>query len=431
MTARDTRGLGSDRRPRSDWPYQKGRDPLGRIPTPPHDDPIEIMRGDWALGRLDRHRLDDLLDIRGGIGRGEVNDREDIARLETLLAHTGHRDLKSTSGPTGLFGSPQENAIRGFQKDQGLREDGILRPGGETLTTLAKTLAAKRRAAQTRRAAAPDPAADLGFPALGTATKPPQDAQPQAPTDPPVTVGGKEGGNHQQATRSRPGWKRRPDPIQVAKTHMVKNLKAMRHLGYSRAEKHLKHYLEGSGKDIIYSREEMREVPQFREAEKINKSRFEKSFTGEQKQTPGEGKKKYVEKIKNMKDGGKEKLEIDEWDSKYTDISQILLGDTEFALAFGDTHLNSKGSFEAKRKGNLVYIYGTVTHRLDDPYDFEKHQPGGYDALVLEDSGLATRFKMKAEWKQNVAGTVSIEDDKYGNSRVTNPRFDWTDVDPE
>ena len=429
MTARDTRGLGSDRRPRSDWPYQKGRDPLGRIPTPPPDDPIEIMRGDWALGRLDRHPVKRLLDIRGGIGRGEVNDREDVGGIEALLSRTGHRDLKSTSGPTGLFGSPQENAIRGFQKDHGLRQDGIMRPGGETQTALAKVLAAAKKPATTfiptftptreRRTA------QVSENELRTQAKPVQPEQarekPDAAPDGPA----------KQEARAESGQKEIPNAVKAAQKRMDRNLDLMKAAGFSRAEKHLKHYLEGTGQDVTYSRKEMRAIPQFAKGELVNNSRIEKSFTGEQKQD-FEGKRRTYKKIlADLKDGKEDTLESDYWESKYDKRVQLLSGDPDFALAFGDTSLKSEGKFKARREGNLIYIYGSVTHRLDDPYDFTKGQSGGDDALTVERDGGAKIYRMKAEWKQNVAGTVTIEDDKLNKPRLTNPRFDWTDVDPE
>jgi len=75
-------------------------------------------------------------DLSGAIGRGGRNDRADVARLETLLHRAGHYDVTGTGGPTGYFGSPQEDAIRAYQKARGLTVDGLVLPNGETMMAL-------------------------------------------------------------------------------------------------------------------------------------------------------------------------------------------------------------------------------------------------------------------------------------------------------
>ena len=63
-----------------------------------------------------------------------------MGRVECLLKLAGVHDLAPTDGPTGYFGTRLEEAVKAFQKDHGLRTDGEITPGGETLKALARTL---------------------------------------------------------------------------------------------------------------------------------------------------------------------------------------------------------------------------------------------------------------------------------------------------
>lgn len=78
------------------------------------------------------------------VGRNAENDRLDVAKVESLLGAHGYLDLDATDGPTGYAGARLENATRRFQKDNALRVDGRLAPGGETILTLAMSKAPKK-----------------------------------------------------------------------------------------------------------------------------------------------------------------------------------------------------------------------------------------------------------------------------------------------
>ncbi len=71
------------------------------------------------------------------VGKNGKNDRLDVAKVEALLGAHGYFDLDATDGPTGYAGARLDAATRRFQKDKGLRVDGRLAPGGETIMTLA------------------------------------------------------------------------------------------------------------------------------------------------------------------------------------------------------------------------------------------------------------------------------------------------------
>lgn len=57
---------------------------------------------------------------------------------ETMLGAAGALDLSKTDGPTGYWGLRTEDATKKFQKQNGLKVDGLMNPGGETIRTLAK-----------------------------------------------------------------------------------------------------------------------------------------------------------------------------------------------------------------------------------------------------------------------------------------------------
>jgi len=91
--------------------------------------------------RMDDDRLLRLDVLSGPVGKNGKNDRLDVAKVESLLGAHGYLDLDVTDGPTGYAGARLENAARRFQKDKGLRVDGRLAPGGETIMTLAMSKA--------------------------------------------------------------------------------------------------------------------------------------------------------------------------------------------------------------------------------------------------------------------------------------------------
>ena len=64
------------------------------------------------------------------------NRREDVLKVQTLLGQAGHYDIKRTYGPTGWWGGTGERAVKDFQKQNGLKVDGLLNPGGPTIKRL-------------------------------------------------------------------------------------------------------------------------------------------------------------------------------------------------------------------------------------------------------------------------------------------------------
>ena len=115
------------------------------------DPVIERMRAAWRDGDLYETGGDALFETRAGIGETEINGRIDVAKAETLLERAGTMDLKDLDGPTGIWGDDKAEAILRFQAGNGLKQDAVMQPGGETMGMLKAKLAAKPAAAKSAK----------------------------------------------------------------------------------------------------------------------------------------------------------------------------------------------------------------------------------------------------------------------------------------
>lgn len=66
---------------------------------------------------------------------GGDNTRPDVAKVQTLLGKAGYVGIRD-GGPNGYPSDMLDGAIRRFQQDKGLKVDGVLKPGGPTITAL-------------------------------------------------------------------------------------------------------------------------------------------------------------------------------------------------------------------------------------------------------------------------------------------------------
>lgn len=75
--------------------------------------------------------------LHGSVGgSGTENHRPDVAQVETFLNRAGYYKPLTEDGPTGWHNSELDRSVRKFQKDNGLAVDGVLKPGGPTITAL-------------------------------------------------------------------------------------------------------------------------------------------------------------------------------------------------------------------------------------------------------------------------------------------------------
>lgn len=68
--------------------------------------------------------------LRDRIGDGLPNDPQDILWLKEALSRLGRYNDRSGRHP--YIDRALVNAVAGYQRDRGLRRDGMLNPGGET-----------------------------------------------------------------------------------------------------------------------------------------------------------------------------------------------------------------------------------------------------------------------------------------------------------
>lgn len=76
--------------------------------------------------------------LQGRVGDGRANHAEDVLWLKAALQPLGRYNDRERRGYTTRA---LDDAIKGHQRDRGLRRDGYLDPGGETECTLCVELA--------------------------------------------------------------------------------------------------------------------------------------------------------------------------------------------------------------------------------------------------------------------------------------------------
>ncbi|MAO54179.1 MAG: hypothetical protein CMM61_00590 [Rhodospirillaceae bacterium] len=108
-----------------EWRAAAARDPFGRVAADDPDDAFDFS---------------DPFHPAAAVGARGRNAPNDVANLEGLLRLAGDMDLVPTDGPTGYFGARLDDAIRAFQRRNGLTVDSAVHPGGETLRALARHL---------------------------------------------------------------------------------------------------------------------------------------------------------------------------------------------------------------------------------------------------------------------------------------------------
>jgi peptidoglycan hydrolase-like protein with peptidoglycan-binding domain len=80
-------------------------------------------------------------DLDDWVGPGHPSTRPDIAKLEAILANSGDFPMERFQGPTGYWGGALDQGIRAYQKRNGLKVDGALRPGGPTISHMRDSFA--------------------------------------------------------------------------------------------------------------------------------------------------------------------------------------------------------------------------------------------------------------------------------------------------
>lgn len=94
------------------------------------------------------------------------------------------------------------------------------------------------------------------------------------------------------------------------------------------------------------------------------------------------------------------------------DVVDLLI-DLPAYMAFGKTTVDSRGAFEATRRGDQLQIRGMVTHGFpnSESFDFHDGQPGAWAARSLENNGEASPFRMTHDRRQEVEAVSRYEPD--------------------
>jgi hypothetical protein len=87
------------------------------------------------LGKALRGATDILGGLADEVGKGRTNREEDVRKVRRAFAALGRME-EPEDEPSRFIDRPPDTAIRGFQRDKGLRVDGFMRPGGSTQRSL-------------------------------------------------------------------------------------------------------------------------------------------------------------------------------------------------------------------------------------------------------------------------------------------------------
>lgn len=101
--------------------------------------------------------------LRSNVGNNMDNEDEDVRTVRNMLdilteRTEANRETDPEGRPLGMITQQMDDDIRTFQKDNDLKVDGYLEPGGETITAMAAQLKKKQEAAQTPSSSAQKPA---------------------------------------------------------------------------------------------------------------------------------------------------------------------------------------------------------------------------------------------------------------------------------
>ena len=154
-----------------------------------------------------------------------------------------------------------------------------------------------------------------------------------------------------------------------------------RDAGHLTAAEHLERFLKSEGGTKTITREEARRFPFAREAEATARLQFEtESFLAKS------GDNRINNALKGLKDRDEPVDVTDHWVRVLGPVGFLkewYAGDKNLARAFGKTNIRSDFDGHAVRRGNTIYITGEVTHSWNDPYDFERFQPGSSGPFAL------------------------------------------------
>jgi hypothetical protein len=191
------------------------------------------------------------------------------------------------------------------------------------------------------------------------------------------------------------------------------------------AAKNLRRYRSAVGGVHEYTDHEIEEHPLITEAEDSNRSQFiAKTLTGTA------GNEANNRGLRGLRDGGRFEFK-DHWESAIGTNNPVNVArNPDTYAAFGAAQIRSGGDLVANRRGDKIFITGTVRHGFDEEtpdersrreaagnfvepevnlYNFNKGAIGSGAARDLEPIGAAKPFRMRYDRVQDVEAEVDIQ----------------------
>ena len=395
--------------------------------------------------------------LAGPVGNSKTNQSNDVKVVQSLLSFVGLLPKAKEVMPSGILDASDDTAIRTFQRQNNLREDGILNPGGETEQALKKAAqpnqeetedvsleAFQKRRAREREAEQKQRMQEAAQEISGKVKSKEENPAPPTEREPDGMPEDMRYAADQEADTPKPDRKPVSAEAEAALIRAQGDLERFNNKDYSLAARFLSHYIGRTGEPITLTAADIEGASLYREAIQTNQRRFEEAMTKgivdrtyEWKGNAAVGNEGtpslFRDQILNMKDGETIALQNpnieDAGDSWDRDIGRIhsIWKDPDHGNAIGAVKLRSTGNFQATRKGSIIEITGEVDHSINDIYDFNNDTTIDRnlfeDYRILAEEGHAVPFEVHGSKKMGLSATLEIKD---GN--ITNPKFEWKDL---
>lgn len=306
--------------------------------------------------------------LKDEVGNNKTNDHEDMAGIQEQLAGLGYLPERHATQPDLYITKPIEDAIRRFQTDNDLKNDGWAGPNGETQKMLNRRVS--NIIAENKK--------------------------------PLMTKNEGEGSENKEVVRGND-----------IERLLAKTCKATGAL--PRAGAAFEHYLEGNGEVLVNEPKQMLKInPFINDAAKENANRFSTSLT--------DPKQPFLKQLAAMKEGETTILKdangqpASYWDKDFPaksddrNVKSVLFEEgLDAYLAYGSTKLRSLGQMKATRTKEGFDITADIVHDWRDKYDFEK--PLDDKAVKWEKKG-AKPYKTSTSWDERIRIKIPVRNGK-------------------
>ena len=305
------------------------------------------------------------LGLIGSVGRHTSNNTVDVQKWRSNLGRLGHLDKAETDRPGDRFDNPLEWTTSRFQTDFNREPDGLVTPGGETETIMARVAAPLK--VKVSSGGVP-PGAAQSFNQSGLPTKGKGKANPK-PTLNPLS--------------KKPLPERLFDSVSGAVNELGElagrgvgayydaglwaYTKAGEVAGLDDATEYLDHFRRGTGMDRQIDWASAKNRNPVREGIERTHGYFERSFKDPQGNTA-----RYHQMMTQMPDGTQLRLPPDRWTAEFgwKDHAGNLDLNEQLATATSKVESVAPDGFHVIRKGDTFEVFGSVDHIWKDDFDF-------------------------------------------------------------